>query len=345
MNNTYKITERNQSVECCRLFCSAIVIFLHIPLPKILASEITLLARFTVPFFFMISGYYAFGTGYETRVRRVKTLVKLNIVSTLLYLLWDIVPLLQHQGAAINYITVNYIKWKVLVELVAFHVNPLSGHLWYLLALLWCWFLFMVYPEKRKGYGFLYYLSILLLAAFFVLSTGVFLGRRYFDNLIYRNGYLMGFPIFMIGVFLKEYKEKINFKTWHLWVVFGIGLLLSIWQWRILGEGEMPMGMLLSVAAVILLLQKQPVCPIHWIQSKLRYFGKVSTVVYMIHMLIVYFYVKYMQGAIQVRLGVWEEWIQPLAVLVLSFFVAILWAQLSCCLQNVHNKVIQLRNK
>ena len=55
-------TTRNESLEWLKLMASFFVVFIHVKFPEPAGSLATALARFAVPLFFAVSGYFSFGT-------------------------------------------------------------------------------------------------------------------------------------------------------------------------------------------------------------------------------------------------------------------------------------------
>lgn len=88
MEKTTPSKERNQAIEWCRLIASVFVVFVHCAFPGKLGEITEGLARFAVPFFFAISGYFCYGATTRMVKRRILGVVKLECVATLWYVLW-----------------------------------------------------------------------------------------------------------------------------------------------------------------------------------------------------------------------------------------------------------------
>ena len=50
--------KRNQIVDVFKIVSAIFVVFLHFPFPGYLGKAVFSIARFAVPFFFIVSGYY-----------------------------------------------------------------------------------------------------------------------------------------------------------------------------------------------------------------------------------------------------------------------------------------------
>ena len=53
-------TQKNNTLELLKLFASYMVVFIHVLFYGNLGDAVDALARFAVPFFFLVSGYYSY---------------------------------------------------------------------------------------------------------------------------------------------------------------------------------------------------------------------------------------------------------------------------------------------
>ena len=83
--------ERNEALEILKLVASYAVVLIHVSLGGAVGDAVNGIARFAVPMFFAITGFYSFGiTRERVRVRAMKIL-RLAIYATLLYTAVDII--------------------------------------------------------------------------------------------------------------------------------------------------------------------------------------------------------------------------------------------------------------
>ena len=71
-------TQKNNTLELIKLFASYMVVFIHVPFHGRFGAAIDALARFAVPFFFLVSGYYSYQIAckkIKMRIKNVLTLV------------------------------------------------------------------------------------------------------------------------------------------------------------------------------------------------------------------------------------------------------------------------------
>ena len=114
-----------------------------------------------------------------------------------------------------------------------------------------------------------------------------------------RNFLFFGLPMFSLGIFLRQYQERIlenfNLNGWKLAGLTAFGFLLSILQWYGMGNGELPIGMLLAVPAMVLWMAGHPVLTENRFFGKIiGLFGGVSTSVYVTHLAVYDAYCTYL---------------------------------------------------
>ena len=72
--------KRNETLECCRILAAVFVVFLHVPFPGLMGRTVNCLARFAVPLFFAISGWFSYGAKPEKLLRRMGKILLLEAV-------------------------------------------------------------------------------------------------------------------------------------------------------------------------------------------------------------------------------------------------------------------------
>ena len=100
------------------------------------------LSRFSIPFFFLISGFYSYYENsnkamakYEMRIKR---LIKLLIFANIVYIIYF---LFNPNFNLISYL-ISMFSVKNLFNLLIFNIFPVLQPLWFILALLYCYILF-----------------------------------------------------------------------------------------------------------------------------------------------------------------------------------------------------------
>lgn len=297
--------QRNETLECCRILAAVFVVFLHVPFPGLMGKTVNCLARFAVPLFFAISGWFSYGAKPEKLLRRMGKILLLEAVGIGLTVL--------SKGFRVGLPGADaLVKWLLL------NVDPFAGHLWYLSAMAYCYGFLWLYTlcGKRKNYLPLYVLSAVLLACHFAMGNFADVTGIQVDYTLYRNAWFFGIPMFSMGLFLREFAGKLPRQGKWAALILGFGLSLAE-RW-ILGPSDLPVAMPLAVAAMLLLTAEHPALPENrpMLRRAAARFGTMSTVVYLVHLII------------SEALPLENPMLRPLAVAALSLMTAAAWVLL-----------------
>lgn len=206
------------------------VIFMHCEFPGKLGIIVQAISRFSVPFFFMVSGffcYYPNDIQYDrvTVQRKITHIGRIVLWSSLFYLLFAFV-----------------LKGSYTVrrsDIMAFCVfnKPfiIVGQLWFLFALLYDYiaFAFIWRGDKIKVF---YYISAFLFFAYLFLAQGAHLCGIRIENMYYRNWLIEGLPFFFAGHWIHANQDKISVSDKLLILVFLVLTLLCLVERRIMGR-------------------------------------------------------------------------------------------------------------
>ena len=285
---------RNQALDIVKFIGACFVIFIHIHFAKDAGKIMECLARFAVPFFFAAAGYYAYRKGPEIIAKRMLRILKILAGASAVFLIWGMISL----GNGYNTSLADYFAARLTVGSIArllfLDCNPFGGHLWFLSALFFAYLICFLYVNctasgKAFHYRPLYYAGAAALIVHVILSTVLMACGITLNYIFYRNTWLFSFPMFVMGLFLHEYREQI-YKRFHLsktclLLIIAAGAGISLIQRFLLGPTELPVGTIPEVAALILLLTDENVCreskgrnrDIAWI------LGKATLFIYVLH--------------------------------------------------------------
>lgn len=326
---------RNEAIECGRLFAAFCVVFIHVGFSEIsfIKSAVDCVACFAVPYFFVISGYYAYQANEEKAVKQIKNMIKLTAIAMAVYFGW----LCFLQGVLSHQSVVELLK-SILGEYsiarwIFLNATPPTVHLWYLSAAMYCWIILWVYikfqGESERNYKPIYLVSIFLLAIHILLSVNIQAAGTSVAGNIYKNAMFFGFPMFGVGLFLHEYQdriiEKFHLKNTKLIMITAVGILLSLLQWRGIGSCEMPVGMIFTVSATVLLLQRYPVISGKhaMIAGLIARFGRISTNIYIMHIMWAQIYGITLKDKLVVISSQLEACLCPFIIIFISLIFAI----------------------
>lgn len=286
-------SERNQSIECARMIAAFFVLFIHCPFPGRLGKLITSVARFAVPMFFLISGYFSYKVGRKKLAGRVRRMLWLNLAATALYILkryllesqfswgfreavWELAP-----GKT------DLLRWLLL------SFNPYAEHLWYLAAIFTCYGLLFLYvsffDDEKIRYQPLYGFCAWLFSLQFLLGEMGPMAGLSVEYVLIRNALLPGLPLFTLGIFLREYgprlRDKFSLSDGRLLCIALLGLGYSLYFRTDLRGTETPSGMVIAAAALLLMMADHPRLPVSpWFgRVCISKFGFLSAAVYIVH--------------------------------------------------------------
>lgn len=191
------------------------VILIHAKMPGELGKQVVILARCGVPFFFMLSGYFADpsrkGFPLDKLKRKVFHSGKLLLAAASVYIVFHFII----NGILIDDVA-GYIKRLLLpsnwVKFILFNkAEFISGPLWFLLALIYTYIVYFLLRKFQRNWIYAL-VPIILLGGYFckLLSVTVvdieFLQRPY----IFRNWLFFGVPMFLLGDWLRLNESRLK---------------------------------------------------------------------------------------------------------------------------------------
>lgn len=333
MRQVQVLPGRNLTMEYCKMSAAMFVVFIHAPFPGGAGTLVMALGRFAVPMFFAITGYFNFGADSCQVARRLWHIVRLFASTLILYVLWNCwMEGLRGYQEIMNYVIPDL---SHLFSFLILHVHPYprSEHLWYLIALMAVYCLFLLYTrfyeDGKVSYRGLYIGGFVLFTVYALCTVVLPMDSVDIPYRSYRNGWFSGIPMFAMGVFLHEYQERIlerfRVSAPKLLSLIVFGFLLTAAQWKSNLATDMPIGILVSVPAILLFCIRYPRLPfspawVDWIAGKL---GSISTTVYLIHVMVYFTIVERFPS-----FSAAHPWALPWLVLLISLGLAVLWEEL-----------------
>lgn len=323
---------RNQAIECARLIASFFVVFIHCEFPEKLGDIVIRFGEQAVPMFFAISGYFCYRLSSEKIWNRMIRTLKLLLVSMLLYYAWNIFTVVYVHGSVAEYLLEAIPSPFQIAYMVLFNMPPYFIHLWYLMAMAKTYFVLWLYTKffgkERVNYHPLYLVSLCFVAERF-LADLITMGSQLPVTPYWNSSTIFrGLPIVALGLFLREYQERIfenfNLKTSNQLIMYVVGFVLTLIQWNG-GISAMHIGTVVSVVALMLFLVTHPVVTAadSWLGKCISRFGFLSMTIYITHMIFVQTYERKLQIHFEAFLGSVEPWVRPLVVVLMSLIGAI----------------------
>lgn len=330
MSMTKTPLRRNEALELCKLLASVLVVFIHVKFPGRVGSVTVSLARTAVPLFLAISGWFSFGTKPDRLLKRLGHILVLFAVAVAAAAVLGCPVAVCNGGTLAGFLRGFVPGTENLARMMLTHESsfPGTGYTWYLIAAAFCYLVLYVYVrffgEEKADYRPLYFFAAVLLAANFLMGE---MGRPLDVGVPYqlqRNGLFLGLPMFVLGLFLREYRERLlkNFALTDgkLVLLFLAGVALTLLQWKGIGTGELPPGAVVQVVALLLLLTGHPDLKCPWAGAA----GAVSTVVYLIHFPLIGIYETFLLPLVPLGAGA-ESWLRPIFVAGISVLSGLIW--------------------
>lgn len=319
---------RNHSLDAAKAVAAYFVILLHIRFPGRTGEMINVLARFAVPFFFMVSGYFCYsrkGTVPGRMTGKIGHVLALTAVSYPVWFVWQCVQR-TIEGKEIGAWIDMLLQRRHIADFLKYNYSLIKYHLWFLPALLYCYLLFTVL-EKLHLHWAAYLLIPVLLAALFRMEWANILVKNTYRPRVYRNYLYLGFPFFMLGHLIHRtenvWAEKIP--SWVPGAMAMAGAVLSIAEYWRVGMQELFLGSVFLTAGIFLFVVKNPKLSVPKRLAKIG--SRDSFFLYLFHLAVADAWMDLMRY-LGMEMGSLYQWTRPLVVCVLTTLLAAAFAKL-----------------
>ena len=236
------------------------VILIHCPLPGAPGRMVEAVARFAVPLFFLISGYFACDRDTGVLRRRAVHIFRLYVGAVAVYYLWAAAQYALFQHTFVGMAAKLFPEGgRTVPELLLWNRTAMAPHLWFMGALVYC-YLFDMLLVRTRWEEKAYWLIPVLLAANLLLGEcrgliGVAVPVRWI-----RSFWLTGLPFFLWGSwFARQAKrEKLVLHTGWLVAIVAAGMLLTVMECRMTDYRELYLGSLLTAGGLFALALTSP---------------------------------------------------------------------------------------
>jgi len=274
--------ERNQALDLLRLIASFMVIVIHAPLPGCIGVLAESISRIAVPLFFMISGYYVFPKSDLQLKEKMRKTELMLLCSVSLYFVWEISWGL-FRGTAVWKLQ-QYFTIFALPEIFLLNTGIWLGHLWFLLALLYCYVLYSLVLRKVSCSTKLA-VGIGLLIIHFTLRE-ILRDNGITDTTYYTRNFLFtGLPFFLLGEVV--FQERNRIARWGLrmqYCIFVMGLVVGVAERLLWGISDLYLGTVIATASLFILGQDERL----YINSRLSEIGRrYAGDIYILHVIVI----------------------------------------------------------
>ena len=220
--------KRYDTLDVLRIVASFFVVLVHIHLPAPFTAPSMAIARYAVPFFYLISGYFLYDPSDDTtaRIKRIKrSLLKAARLTLVMFVLYAVLNCIACLIKSINpfYWLYSKMNTKVFLEFIILnHTGFICPIIWYLLALIYALAVLLLIVKYKKVNLAYFLIPVLLVINLFI---GHILKLEWF----YQGNWLFtALPFILSGMLIREKKsitEKFSFPV--IWVLIISGVILS----------------------------------------------------------------------------------------------------------------------
>lgn len=222
---------QNASINTLKGISCLVVVWLHCRFPGLIGDAIIYSFRFSLPIFFMVSGYYSYSKNDTWIISKMKQILKILICAEIFYGVWDVIQeCVIHKNSLQMYVSEFFLNLHPIK--VIFFGTLFNNVLWYLYAVFWAWAIFLLL--RRSGKMQKSYCLILPLLVAHICGRYIFQNHFEFgENQVFwfRSTLLFALPMMLIGEFFAEKSVIISEKLTEihalLLTVTGVGLLIG----------------------------------------------------------------------------------------------------------------------
>lgn len=313
--------KKNNTLNALKTLAAICVIFIHIKFPGKLGALVTVFSRFAVPFFFMISGYYAYQSSpnKEKALRNIKKTAKLLIMAFILYFIWKCIYNYHYETLDIFFKKLT--SKDEIINFIKYNKTSLGTHLWYLPSILYVYFIYY-FVDKYKLHKMFYFLIPILLILNILMGEVAINYKLSSLNFITRNFLFTGLPFFMIGNYINCNKDKIKLNNIYIIITFIIASLFALLSYLYLKPYDFYINTIFLSLSIFLFAIKNPN-----IVNEKNIFSiigeKYSMYIYISHIIILDA-IKIMFYPIESRL---MRYLLPIIIVFISLIVSIIYSK------------------
>ncbi len=279
--------KKNLTLEIFKLIASYMVVFIHVCFYGKIGAAVDALARFAVPFFFVVSGFYSYNCTTDKIKKKITHILRILFLGVTSFFVFDVTVLLLNEDfqGVFDYI-LQYSKAENLIELLLLNVPVHRSPLWYLLAIFYVYIIYYFVTKIKISERVVFLVSIILLIVNLVLGEGLSAFGVFIPVQFIRNFVLMGIPFFGLGLIIRKYKDKLFLVPNYIVFILGIiGVVETLLSRYFFERKELYLGSLLILVAPV-------VWSIKYADNKypniLKMIEGCSTYIYIFHIMISY---------------------------------------------------------
>ena len=313
-------TQRNATLDIMKLLASYMVVFIHVRFYGHIGIIVEALARFAVPLFFLISGFYSYHIAPGKILKRAKRILFLFVLGMICY---NLLKMLQFSlSGDINGMLLfmrDYVDYIIIT--LQFNKPAHGIYMWFLLASIYVYIVFYIFTVRKINEKVIFPVCVTLLFLHILLGEFGFIFSTRPPVYLVRNFALMGVPFFGFGLLARKLEQKLqNIPDNILVVSIAIGMLETVISRQFWGESQLYVGSLFLLFPIVVTFVKHPNMKHPRIFDKL---SGCSTYIYIFHVMVTYaLETVYKLFGVHLSVSVCLQMINPILVCIVSTMVA-----------------------
>ena len=243
---------RNNNIDSIRGIASILVVLVHCVLPGDFGQYVIAYARFAVPFFILVSGWFAYSEDRQKIrnycARKLKDTCKLTVSATLLYFIWNSLNNYIASGDPIGWLISYFSNGDSWFNLVVYNRAVFLNSVMYYLLMMIYMYVIIIAAAKMHLLNLLKWFIPVGLVCNYVL--GAVIREPWFHS---GNFLLTALPFFILGMQLRSWSKTHSPKPCYLYVALVVGLLLTYVEASYLGDVYCYIGSIVTSVSILLL--------------------------------------------------------------------------------------------
>ena len=217
--------KRNNNINFLKGIACMGVVFIHIKFPGVMGEVVSKIFQFATPIFFMIAGYYAFRCDEKKIKKRLIKILKIFLGAILCFFIYNF--LLQAKNGY-GYLWIrNILGYKKILKAIIFCTIDFAYPLWYLIAMIESYLLWMIVVKKNKEDIFVKIMPTLFVAL--IILDGYCETNNY--EWFWKINFLTkSLSYFLMGYYIRERQDigKPDIKEKNLMITGILGVLIAL---------------------------------------------------------------------------------------------------------------------
>lgn len=326
-----------------KIIAAFFVVGIHVHFPGDFGRGFIAVARFAVPFFFMVSGFFSYyenkdvlGVKYK---RKIKHLVTIFTGSFVLYLAYEC---LAHAvgGSLMQYLG-NRFSLTAIGEFFIFNHPRVMEALWFLPALIYVTLVFFFFEKKGITKKMYFLIPVLFIAGVILREMPEFiqgLPSLFSKAYLCRNWLFVGLPFFMTGHFIRANEEKLTkkFPDVILFIIMLVSTAEAVAVDMLHTQKSLYIGTFFAVTSLfVFALKKEGKVK----SGKLAFLGaEYSLYVYILHIMVKNVLMKILSFGIFAPVGEILTPVMPVIVFVISLIASAVYCIMKSKIKSLRNK-------